>query len=64
VRSQSRPRAMTENKLKVTAIDDEEVTRYLVAARIMSKSDLSGSALAGAISDALGGLPLEAGARG
>ena len=30
------------------------------AARIMSKSDVSGSALAGAISDALGGLLLEA----
>jgi hypothetical protein len=41
-----------------------EWERLRRAARIMSKSDLSGSALAGAISDALGGLPLEAGARG
>jgi CheY-like chemotaxis protein len=36
--------------------------RFRRAARIM-KSDLSGSKLTGAITDALGGLPLEAGAR-
>ena len=38
----------------------DERQRLRRAARIMSKSDLSGSALAGAITDALGGSPSEA----
>jgi len=37
-----------------------ETQRLRRAARIMSKSDLSGSALAGAITDALEGSPSEA----
>jgi len=41
----------------LTSADRQRLRR---AARIMSKSDLSGSALTGAISDALGGLPSEA----
>jgi CheY-like chemotaxis protein len=39
----------------------DERQRLRRAARIMSKSDLSGSALAGAITEALGGSPSEAG---
>jgi len=38
----------------------DERQRLRRAARIMSKSDLSGSALTGAITDALGGSPSEA----
>ena len=38
----------------------DERQRLRRAARIMSKSDLSGSSLTGAITDALGGSPFEA----
>jgi signal transduction histidine kinase/DNA-binding response OmpR family regulator len=43
-------------------LSEGERQRLGRAVRIMSKSDLSGSTLTGAITDALGGLPLEAGA--